>query len=73
MEALQVRLLRETPPWRKMEMLAELNQAAWELALSGIRQRYPEADETELLRRLAIIILGPDSASEVYKELEDRE
>lgn len=73
MEAMQVKLLRETPPWRKMEMLAELNLAARELALAGIRQRYPEADEAELLRRLAIIILGPDAAREVNKELTDRE
>ena len=72
MEALQVKLLRDTPPWRKMEMLAELNKAARELALAGLRQRYPDADETALLRHLANILLGPDIARKVYAEMEDR-
>ena len=72
MEALQIKLLRETPPWRKMEMLAELNKAARELALAGLRQRYPEADETTLLRYLGNILLGSDIAGRVYAKLEDR-
>ena len=72
MEALQIRLLRETPPWRKMEMLAELNKAARELALAGLRQRYPEANETTLLRYLGNILLGSDIAGRVCAELEDR-
>ncbi len=28
MEALQIRLLRATPPWKKIEMLVEMNKAA---------------------------------------------
>ena len=72
MEALQIKLLRETPPWRKMEMLAELNRAARELALAGLRQRYPEADETALLRYLGNILLGSDIAGRVCAELENR-
>ena len=72
MEALQINLLRETPPWRKMEMLAELNRAARELALAGLRQRYPEADETALLRYLGNILLGSDITGRVCAELENR-
>ena len=72
MEALQINLLRETPPWRKMEMLAELTRAARELALAGLRQRYPEADETALLRYLGNILLGSDIAGRVCAELENR-
>jgi len=72
MEALQIKLLRETPPWRKMEMLAELNEAARELALAGLRQRNPEADETALFRYLGNMLLGTDIAERVYAELEDR-
>jgi len=71
MEALQIRLLRQAPPWRKMEMLAHLNAAARLLALSGLRQRYPNASESELRRRLAGILLGEDLASKVYGNLED--
>jgi len=40
MKALQVRLLRDAPAWRKLEMLAQLNSSAQLLALSGLRQRY---------------------------------
>ena len=72
MEALQIKLLRETPPWRKMEMLAELNKAARELALAGLRQRNPEADESKLLRYLANMLLGEDIAGRVFAELENR-
>jgi len=71
MEALQIRLLRESPAWRKMEMLAQLNASARLLALSGLRQRYPGASESELHRRLADLLLGEDLARKVYGEIKD--
>jgi hypothetical protein len=71
MEALQIRLLREAPPWRKMEMLAGLNASAKSLALAGLRQRYPQASEGELRRRLADLLLGEDLARKVYGELKN--
>jgi hypothetical protein len=71
MEDLQIRLLRETPIWRKLEMLAQLNRSARLLALSGLRQRYPLAREIELRRRLASLLLGEELARKVYGELED--
>ena len=58
MEALQVRLLRETPAWRKLEMLVQLNTSVCLLALSGLRQRHPRAGEGELHRQLAGLLLG---------------
>jgi hypothetical protein len=69
MEALQIRLLRETPPWRKMEMLAGLNESAKALALAGLRKRYPGASEGELRRRLAGLLLGDELACKVYGEI----
>ena len=66
MEALQIELLRQVPGWRKMEMLVSLNEAARELALAGLRQRYPEASSQELHRRLADILLGEELARKVY-------
>ena len=66
MEALQIKLLREAPPWRKMEMLVSLNASAQELALAGLRRRYPEASPSELRRRLADLLLGEDLARKVY-------
>lgn len=71
MESLQIHLLRDAPAWRKLEMLAQLNAAAQLLALSGLRQRYPEASEVQLRRRLASLLLGEEKASEVYGELKD--
>jgi hypothetical protein len=71
MEALQVRLLRKVPPWRKLEMLGQLNSSARLLALSGLRQRYPQAGEGELRRRLAGLLLGEELARKVYGELKD--
>jgi hypothetical protein len=69
MEALHIRLLREAPAWRKLEMLAQLNASARLLALSGLRQRFPEAGEGELRRRLADLLLGEELACRVYGEL----
>src|SRR5512139_1326097 len=59
-------LLREMPPWRKLEMVAQLNQTVCALALSGLRERYPQADDTEIRRRLADLVLGTELAEKVY-------
>jgi len=66
MEALQIKLLRQAPPWRKMEMLINLNASARELALAGLRRRYPSSSEKALNRRLADILLGEQLAAKVY-------
>jgi hypothetical protein len=70
-EALQIQLLRQEPPWRKVEMLAQLNASARLLAMSGLRQRHSGAGESELRRRLAGLLLGEDLARKVYGEIED--
>jgi len=70
MEALQIELLRQAPPWRKMEMLVSLNTAAQELAMAGLRRRYPQAGAAEVRRRLADLILGDDLARKVYGDAE---
>lgn len=71
MEALHIQLLREAPPWCKMEMLAGLNRAAHNLALAGLRRRHPDAGERELRRRLADLLLGEELACKVYGDLHD--
>lgn len=71
MDELQIRLLRQATPIRKMEMLAELNASARLLALSGLRSRYPQAREEELRRRLAGFLLGEELARKVYGEISD--
>jgi len=49
----QIELLRQAPAWRKLEMVGQLNRTVRTLALSGLRQRHPEATPQELRRRLA--------------------
>lgn len=70
-EKLQIQLLRQTPSWRKLEMMAQLNTSARQLAWQGLRQRFPQADGFELRRRLADLVLGEDLAFKVYGILED--
>lgn len=65
-EEFLIQKLRQTPPWRKMEMLAELNKSARLLSLAGLQQRYPNATEQELTRHLANLWLGADLANQIY-------
>jgi hypothetical protein len=58
----QIELLRQAPPWRKLDMVGQLNQTVRPLALSGLCQRYPQAIPQELRRRLADLLLGPSLA-----------
>jgi len=71
-EAVLIGLLRQAPPWRKLHMVGQLNQTVRTLALSGLRQRYPEATPQELRRRLADLLLGPDLATQVYGPLQEQ-
>ena len=68
MEALQIQLWRQASPTRKMHMLAQLNASANTLALMGLRSKFPNANEAELRRRLAGLLLGEELASKVYGE-----
>lgn len=65
-EAILFKLWRETPVWRKFELLDGLNRTAKQLALAGLRQRHPNASKEELRRRLATLILGEELAAQVY-------
>jgi len=65
-EQVQIELLRRAPAWRKIQMVAQLNETIRTLALSGLRQRHPVASEGELRRLLADLILGETLAAQVY-------
>jgi hypothetical protein len=67
-EELLISLLRQTPPWRKLEMMAELNAAARLLARSGLKQRYPEASTAEINHRLAALLYGEEFANKALGE-----
>lgn len=70
-EAVLIAGLRKLPPWRKFEMVGELNAAVRQMMMHGLRQRHPQADEAELRRRLADLLLGPELAERVYGPLEE--
>ena len=69
MEALQIQLWRQASPTRKMEMVAQLNATTRTLALAGLSSRFPTADQAELRRRLAGLLLGEELARKVYGEI----
>ena len=57
-ERVQIEGLRTLPTWRKIELVCELTSAARDLAAAGLRQRFPDASQQELHRRLATLCLG---------------
>jgi len=71
MEALQIQLWRQASPTRKMNMLAQLNASARMLAMAGLRSRFPNADETQLRFKLAVLLLGDELAHKVYGVIGD--
>ncbi len=65
-ETVQLEILRAMPPWRKFQLASELTMTVRQLALEGLRERYPGAGPEELRRRLATLLLGPELARKVY-------
>jgi hypothetical protein len=58
--------LRRLPTWRKAEMLSSSMRAAYDLAMAGLRQRYPAATVPELRRRYAALVLGRDASIALF-------
>jgi len=69
MEALQIQLWRQASPTRKMQMLSHVNASARLLVLAGLRARFPQASESELRMRLAMLLLGEELARKVYGDI----
>ena len=63
---LLVKLNRSAPAWRKLELVAQMNEAVRVLTLTGLRKRHPGASQEELNRRLADLVLGRGLADRVY-------
>lgn len=68
-ERVQIQLLRQMPPWPKLELVTHMTQTCYALALSGLRQRHPDASPEELGLRVATLTLGRELASRAYSEL----
>jgi hypothetical protein len=65
-EAVLIRLLRDAPSWRKLEMVELLNQSVKLFAQTGLRQQYPHDTEERLHRGLADLLLGEELVIKVY-------
>ena len=68
-ERLQIERLRQMPSWRKMALMAGMNQTVRTLALAGLRWRHPDDSPAQRRRRLADLLLGPDLAATAYGPL----
>lgn len=64
-----IRLLRQAPSRRRLEMVDQLNQTVKMLSLAGLRQRYPYDGDDHLRRRLAGLLPGAELARKVYGPL----
>lgn len=66
-EELQIELIRQMPAWKKIAIMNGLNETVRTLAISGIKERHPNATPAQIQRLLANQILGSELAQKVYE------
>jgi len=54
------------PPWKKLAVVDDLNETVKAFAISGLKQRHPDASPAQIRRKLAGLILGEELADKVY-------
>jgi len=69
-ERRQIAGWRAMVPAQKARLIVALSRSAREMALAGIRQRFPTASPREHFLRLAMLTLGLDLARRAYPEIE---
>jgi hypothetical protein len=69
-EQVMIGILREMPPWRRLELLEDACLATLELARAGLRNRHPEADSEAIHRLLLDLTLGSELAEEAFGPLD---
>ena len=65
-EQIQIEIIRKMPSWKKFAIVDDLNETLRVLAVSGIRQQYPNATLPQIKRMLAERMLGAELARRVY-------
>ncbi|MCS6774488.1 MAG: hypothetical protein RMM31_10495 [Anaerolineae bacterium] len=65
-EALQIMLIRQMPTWKRVAIVESLTEMVKLMAISGIRQRHPDATTEQIHRLLAEAMLGAELARRVY-------
>ena len=71
-EALYFQLLRKKSGAQRLKMASQMNTTVRTLAMSGLRERYPSEDETQLKIRLAELLYGADIAAQIAVRLRER-
>lgn len=70
-EVRQIEAWRRMTPAEKLTLVMQMNAAVRELAMAGVRERYPDASPREQFLRLAQVTLGDELARAAYPELND--
>ena len=65
-ERLLIELSRNRPIWKQFRQVGALNRMTRAFAMAGIRQRYPEATEEEVRRRLAAVLFDRETVIKVF-------
>jgi hypothetical protein len=65
-EKIQIEIIRRMPPWKKLTLVDDLNETVKALAISGLKQRHPNASPEQIRRMLAELMLGAELAGKVY-------
>ena len=69
-EARQIEGWRRLSVTEKAELIASLSRGVREVAMAGIRDRYPDASPREQFLRLAMLTLGATLARQAYPEID---
>jgi hypothetical protein len=69
-ERMQVEGWRRMDATQKAAIVSGLTQAVRDIAMAGVRHRYPNASPHEHFLRLALIMLGEELARKAYPEIE---
>lgn len=62
-------LLRAQAPHQRLAQAMSLSRMARELAIAGIRKRFPTASPEEIRVRLAVRLYGEDVARRIFGEI----
>ncbi len=65
-DEVQFELLRKMSSQQRAELFTSLTLAVQELAMAGLRLRFPDATEDELRMRMAVQRLGADTVRKVW-------
>ena len=70
-EQMMIEFWRVAPGWRKLRQVSMLNAMLDSLVRADIVQQFPNADETEIRRRLAKRKLPPDVYAKFFGDADD--